>query len=111
MKKQWALAGLIWAVACGAALAGTAENLTQRAPVARSRKRVSSEQLPPAVQNTLKRQPKGTEIRDITETRVRGRTFYEVTTLRRGQRRTLVIDAAGKIVRVARHKQRFTRPK
>lgn len=56
------------------------------------------EQLPEKVQNSIKQQTTGAEIRDIDREQVRGKSFYEVDFVKGNDRLQMKVDDSGKVV-------------
>jgi hypothetical protein len=69
-------------------------------------KKVQLENLPPAVQKTIQDQIKGAELKGLTEEKEKGKTVYEVETLKNKRTRDVLIDATGAILEI---KERLTR--
>jgi uncharacterized membrane protein YkoI len=62
--------------------------------------KISLKQLPAAVQKAVQENLDGGTIKGVSTEKEKGKTFYEVETLRAGHGRDLLFDAAGQLVSV-----------
>ncbi len=62
--------------------------------------KVKVEDLPAAVQNTVKEQTKNAKLVGVTKEKEGGKTVYELETMANGKSRDLMIDGAGAIISV-----------
>ncbi len=62
--------------------------------------KVKVEDLPVAVQNTVKEQIKSAKLVGVTKEKEGGKTVYELETMAKGKSRDLMIDGAGAIISV-----------
>ena len=63
-------------------------------------KKLELKNLPPAIQQTIQDQTKGDEIKSITQETEKGRTQYEVETIRNGKQRDFDVDSKGALIEV-----------
>ena len=63
-------------------------------------RRVKMENLPPAVQRTVREQSKGATLRGLAEEVENGKTYYEAELQVNGHNRDVLIDTAGSVVEV-----------
>lgn len=61
---------------------------------------VQRNSLPPAVQQAVERETKGSRVKGFTKEVEKGATLYEVETVRDGRTRDLLFDADGRLVAV-----------
>src|SRR5438477_449233 len=70
------------------------------ANLAGAEKRVTMENLPPAVQKTIQEQSQGATVRGFSKEEENGKTFYEAELKVNGHNKDLLIDATGAIVEI-----------
>jgi hypothetical protein len=69
-------------------------------PGLRAEKKLELNNLPPAVQKTIRDQSQGDDVKGITRETEKGRTQYEVETIRSGKHRDFLVDTKGVLVEV-----------
>ena len=67
-------------------------------PVAAAEHRVTQSELPQAVRDMLPGQTAGAEIRGITKESAKGKTVYEVETVKSGMTRDFLVSATGTVL-------------
>jgi len=70
------------------------------ANLAGAEKRVTMENLPPAVQKTVREQSQGATLRGLSQEEENGKTFYEAELKVNGHNKDVLIDPTGAIVEV-----------
>jgi hypothetical protein len=75
--------------------------MLEGAALAQSSERpVKMQDLPSAVQTTVREQSRGATVRGLSQEVENGQTFYEVELRIKGRKRDVLIDAGGKVVEV-----------
>jgi hypothetical protein len=64
-------------------------------PGGRAEKKLELNKLPPTVQKTIRDQSQGDDVKGITQETGKGRTQYEVETMRNGKHRDFLVDTIG----------------
>jgi uncharacterized membrane protein YkoI len=63
-------------------------------------KKIQLKDLPPAAQKSVQDLLKGAELKDLSQEEEKGKTVYEVETVKNGKTRDAIVDAAGTILEV-----------
>jgi len=96
MNRSSVVAAVLAAMLIGAGPAAA----QGRQPEEGSEKKVTMQDLPPAVQQAVKQHSKGAKLRGLTQETKDGNTFYEAELEVKGRTRDVTFDRSGKLISV-----------